>query len=380
MQLDKRKSPSGLSPGSGSPSGLAFGAIPLVQGNCTTDLTKTQPTAYSAIDTEKYTSKKQRSLLLADSYDRLGYETKAARVRDCGVFLTFTQEIKPGLELSSPKLTWANFCKDRLCPMCTWRRSVKLFQNLAAIVDVTGTDYEYVLFTLTRPNCPGDDLPEVLDSMTSAFRKLMQYKDMKVFLGWARTLEITRNKYNGSFHPHFHVLAAVPLGYGSSRQYVSQKRLLELWQRAAHDPSIKIVDIRKVKDFHGQIATDTKQLIGAVKETCKYSTKDTDYILPSNHDLTDTIVSDLAPALKGRRLFALGGIFKEINKTLALNNPEDDNADLTDSDRLNPLGVWLVTKCHWTGIGYTDYLTEVLDLETRDTLKLFRILKKKGMI
>lgn len=377
MVVDKRKSPSGLSPGSGSPSGLAVGAIPLCNKNCTTDSGNSQDTRYGVKDLEKYSSKKQRTFVLADSYERLGLETKSLRVRDCGSFLSFAREVKPGLDMTQARLYWANFCKDRLCPMCSWRRSVKMFQNLARIVDVTGTQYAYVLLTLTVPNCTGEDLKDTVDDMLSGFKLFMKYKEVKrVALGWSRTLEITRNtrpnsKWYNTYHPHIHVLMAVQKGYATSRDYLTQERWLQLWQRAMKNDSIKVLDVRMVKDLHGEVAKDLNDLKKAVLEVSKYTVKDSEYLsAPHNWQLTDDIVQTLSTALKGRRLFALGGVFKQVADSLKLQDVESDGVELTDSDHLNPLGDWLIIKMHWNGLGYSETYSEVLDYETRKKLSM----------
>lgn len=374
---DKRKSPLGFDSSGGSPSGLAVGASRLGKNDCTTEDGKSQSTTCGGTtDLEKYTSKKQRTFTLADSYERLGYETKSQRVRNCGSFLSFAREVRPGLEMSKARLYWANFCKDRLCPMCSWRRSVKLFQNLARIIDVTGTDYTYLLLTLTVPNVPGDELRLQIDELLNGFKLFMKYKEIsRICLGWSRTLEVTRNTRRNDYHPHIHVLIATQKNYCSSRFYLTHKRILELWQRAMKDDSIKFVNIKVVKDFHGEVADDNKKLMGAVKEVSKYTVKDFEYLsFPNDWQLTDEVVQTLATALRGRRLHALGGVFKEIAGTLQLQDPEADEVDLTDCDRLNPLGDWLITKMHWNGMGYSETDVELLDYDTRKKLR------KKGII
>lgn len=374
--LDKRKSPFGFDSSGGSPSSLAVGANSLGKMNCTTDPEKSQSTTSGGTaDLDKYTSKKARTFTLADSYERLGFETKSQRVRQCGSFLSFAREVRPGLEMSKPRLYWANFCKDRLCPMCSWRRSVKLFQNLARIIDVTGTDYTYLLLTLTVPNVPADELRLKIDELLTGFKQFMKYKEIsRMCLGWSRTLEVTRNTRRNDYHPHIHVLIAAPKSYCNSKLYVRQPRLLELWQRAMKDDSVKFVNIKVVKDFHGELADDNQKLMGAVKELSKYTVKDSDYLYTLNDwELTDEVVQTLATALRGRRLHALGGVFKEIARTLELQDPETDEVDLTDCDRLNPLGDWLITKMHWNGMGYSETDVELLDYDTRKKLR------KKGL-
>lgn len=66
--------------------------------------------------------KKLENLELAASYKRIG-SNKYYRVLDCSTFL----EWKYYFEINEKRLAKANFCKVRLCPMCSWRRSLKIF-------------------------------------------------------------------------------------------------------------------------------------------------------------------------------------------------------------------------------------------------------------
>ena len=66
--------------------------------------------------------RKQQSLLVSGMYEAIGRVLKAYCVKDCGSFLGFI-ECPDGHE---KKLEKANFCRERLCPMCQWRRSIAL--------------------------------------------------------------------------------------------------------------------------------------------------------------------------------------------------------------------------------------------------------------
>ena len=72
----------------------------------------------------KFTPKRQASDILARSYERIGYEDKAQRVSECGTLLEFRKPLAD--ESEDWKLHYANFCRDRLCPMCSWRRTYKI--------------------------------------------------------------------------------------------------------------------------------------------------------------------------------------------------------------------------------------------------------------
>ncbi|HEY8361905.1 MAG TPA: protein rep, partial [Tissierellaceae bacterium] len=116
--------------------------------------------------------KKLRTIELADSYRRLGeeFKSKQYRVSDCGTFLEFKRFIND----NSMKLNKANFCKVRLCPMCSWRRSLKIYGQVSKIMDevVKNEDLEFIFLTLTTRNCEGQDLSNTIDNIFNAFNKM----------------------------------------------------------------------------------------------------------------------------------------------------------------------------------------------------------------
>lgn len=81
--------------------------------------------------------RKESTLDLAASYKRIG-SNKYYRVLDCSTFLEFRLTTVNDL-----KLTNANFCKVRLCPMCSWRRSLKIFGQVSKVMDYVEENYNY---------------------------------------------------------------------------------------------------------------------------------------------------------------------------------------------------------------------------------------------
>ena len=68
---------------------------------------------------------KQILELLVEVTVSLKEEKRAERMRYCASWLLFLECIE---NTSHPKqLKTAQFCKDRLCPACQWRRSLKVF-------------------------------------------------------------------------------------------------------------------------------------------------------------------------------------------------------------------------------------------------------------
>lgn len=294
--------------------------------------------------------KKNRSLLVADSFKRLGFDNKFYRMRDCGTYLEF-RRYKSG----DFKLNTANFCKQRLCPMCSWRRSLKIFSQVSIIMEeLKKTDYRFIFLTLTQKNCEGRDLKEYIDNMYKAWKKLFSRKKFKLsFIGWFRALEVTHNidpdsKSYNTFHPHFHVVLVVNKSYfNDKRIYISQEEMIQLWRKSLkvdYDPN---VDIR--------VFDKRKNIKKSVAEVAKYTVKDTDIIIPDNLELTDYSVMILDEALANRRLVAFGGVFKTIHKAMNLDDYETGDLINTDSDNCcNDEMDYIIEKYSWH-IGYKQF-------------------------
>lgn len=307
---------------------------------------------------KKFTPKRQCSELLASSYERIGFEKNSIRVSDCGTFLEFAHEISSDFIIAEKgKLQNANFCKDRLCPLCSWRRSYKIFAQVSQIIEFIGSEYEFIFLTLTVPSVPSEMLSKTLDRMLKSWDLLCKRKVFKSSVnGFFRSLEITRNndkhsKSYGLYHPHYHCVLAVSRSYFKEK-YISRDEWLSLWQSCYKDQSITQVDIRRVRDkFADEAVNAVNQLASAVAEIAKYAVKSSDYIFTDNEALTDNIVRTLAEALRGRRLTAYGGCFKEAFKQLKLDDAED--GDLVHiNDKLNPSLAWLIVRYGWSAGAY----------------------------
>lgn len=264
--------------------------------------------------------KKLANELLSSAYLSIDNK-KAIRLRECSKVLMFRRYPD-----GSKKLHAMTSCRVRLCPVCSWRRSLKTYFTMRKILEQCRKDhdYAYLFLTLTVKNCPGDELSPTLDRMMNAWHNLMRDEAVdKAVKGWYRAMEITHNVNPNSpdfdtFHPHFHVLIAVNPSYFISRDYLSQAKWVSLWQRAMNLDYTPIVDIRRVK------GDDAK----AVAECAKYSVKDADYIIPDDWDLTVDTVRLLDQALHNRRFVAYGKEFKQIKKELQLE--DEENGSLVD--------------------------------------------------
>jgi plasmid rolling circle replication initiator protein Rep len=247
--------------------------------------------------------KKVRSLVIADSFDRLDEPERAHRIRNCGTFLEFTRDIESGHRF----LSKANFCRERLCPMCQWRRSLKVFWEVSHVMDTVESAYKNLrplFLTLTVKNCQAQKLSETLDNIFKSWNVFLNHSKIKYLLvGWFRVLEVLYNKKTDEFHPHIHAVVFVDKDYFSTKNYMETAEWARLWKISLGVDYMPICDIRSVDN--------SKDKRKSIAEVAKYTVKDKQ-IATGNKVLTDHLVGILSKALKGRRLYAYGGILKKI--------------------------------------------------------------------
>lgn len=294
--------------------------------------------------TTKFHPKKEKALFLSDIYKKIGLNDKALKIRNCGDFLEFSQSRN-----SEFKLTNANFCKARLCPMCAWRRSLKIYGQVSKILNSLkdNGDYRYLFLTLTLKNCIPEDLKDTLDLLMSAWNSFSRKKAFKqVVKGFYRALEITFNSDSGECHPHFHCILLVDKSYfNQSRVYLSKRDWEDMWKLSLKVSYRPIVDVRAFK------TTSDKTIEKSVAEGAKYTIKDNDYLFEDNELESIRRVKILEESLLSRRLISMGGKFKELHKKLNLDDPE--NGDLIDENQVIIKDIKTMIRYGWNGTGYT---------------------------
>ena len=198
--------------------------------------------------------------------------------------------------------------------MCTWRGSLETFRELSAVMDKATESAPLVpiFLTLTVKSAPAEGLKETIDLMYAAWDRLFSRKTFKrAYLGWFRALEITYNGKSGEYHPHFHAILLVEPDYFTGKDYRRTDQWVQEWRKAARLDYDPICDIRAVKDKGGSRK--------AYVEVAKYTAKDSDY-LKTDERATDRIVKALLTTLRGRRLYAYGGILKPLAKSYSEQN------------------------------------------------------------
>ncbi len=319
----------------------------------------------SPVNISRFGKHKKESLKLANIYHKLfedaflasdidRWENKEDRVRHCGTLL-----MGDIYERGSERkffLSGANFCRVMLCPMCQWRRALKLYSSMVRIWNYVFDDYKIIefdssghrllpplralLLTLTVLNVPGSELKETVRLMSegwSRFRRLHSFDTIK---GYYRCLEVTYNSKSDTYHPHYHVLLLVTEDYFSldKSNYLHQSDWLELWQQSMRNSDITQVDIRRLK------GTSPSSMLKNLNETCKYTCKPSDF-LSGSLDQQCRVVQTIDKALDKVRRASFGGWLKDARSALKIDEEDIEKDDILYSDwkKVVPM-VWY----HWS--------------------------------
>lgn len=255
----------------------------------------------------------------------------------CGDILTFLKDAE-----GKKKLKTANFCRVRTCPMCQWRRSLKMFSQVRKITDKILQDdkgIKFIFGTFTVKNTDAENLENCIDNLNKKFRYLVSNsltfapakKLKRNLLGYLKAVEVTYNIKDKTYHPHLHVIFAVKSTFfGSSKYYMSKKEWIELWQKALNVDYKPQIDIRVIKSGTAK----------AVAEVAKYPVK-TAPILKLADDEAVEVLKTLTLDLHKKRFVSLGGIFKTVKQELKLQDIETDkdlvNVDVEQKERFNAI-------------------------------------------
>ncbi|HGQ1737645.1 TPA: protein rep [Streptococcus pneumoniae] len=277
----------------------------------------------------QWRERKLRNIELASQLEILGYRN-FDRVYQCAETLKFVEQMD-----GTKKLYQSYFCKNKLCALCNWRRSMKYSYQASKIVEEAMCRHSkarFLFLTLTVRNITGQELNQAMKDILIGFNRLFKYKKVdRNMIGFLRATEVTYSKELDSYHPHLHVLLMVKPGYFRSKDdYLTQEEWTALWRKAMKLDYTPVVDIRAVKADKG------KGLKGAILETAKYPVKPFD-VIDEKTDFTAQeklqIVDDMLTGLHRKRQIGFGKLFKDIKKELELDDLEDGNLIKTGEEK-----------------------------------------------
>lgn len=255
----------------------------------------------------KWKKYKSNAKVIYMAYAEAGFMGRANMVKHCGKELIFGVDAE-----SVRRLLTANFCRDPLCPLCSWRKSVKRYHELQSYVQTLQDklDYEYFLhITFTLKN--SIEIDGTLSRLWGSWRKLNRRKWFKeLFAGYYVSVEYTYNKKEG-WHPHLHVLVAFKKGVieGTCKGTMPFNRVCwfalsdffsEEWQSITGDSFV--VGVKGAKHVH---------------ELTKYITKAETFKGAGGSERVIALFEEI----QGRRLYAKGGIFRGLKVDF---EPDDD--------------------------------------------------------
>lgn len=271
----------------------------------------------------KWHDKKIENMRVSKKMIDAGFKERGIRMKFCGQYL----EMKYCEDCGKSMISSANLCRDRLCPTCSWRLSLKRFAEMCNCIGFINDleCFDAGFLTLTVRNCKPENLRYTLDTMSKAWNRMRSdRKFRKIVLGTARSVEVTYNEQTKTFHPHFHVIIL----YKPCDETIMRMLLSHLWERACQLDYKPITDFRIITDKDGPgVNQDNDNLCRAILETFKYSVKSDDV-----HDMPIGIFRQLVFGISGVRMVSYTGIIKEARKKLEYKTDElteeDENINL----------------------------------------------------
>lgn len=271
-------------------------------------------------------------------------ESVTQRFDDCGSWLLFNH-----YEDNTKTLDKANFCKHRLCPMCNWRKSIKLFGQTSEIVAAILADKKarFLFVTFTIENVKGDKLPDALNKMNEAFKWLFQKSKTyapaerlkKNVMGYMKAVEITYNPVRDDYHPHIHCIVEVKPSY-FDKGYLTHEDWRNLWKGAMHMDYEPMVNVKTIKNENGGVDA------GAVAEVAKYPVKVDGLLTIEDIDKAAGAAVTLCTVSKNRRFVTFGGDFRTYAKKLKLDDVNDGDLVHVETDEAQKNGA--VYQTLWT--------------------------------
>lgn len=271
---------------------------------------------------------------------------RAARMANCAEKIIYNIDPETG-EIHYGG-TW--LCRDRLCPVCAWRLSIKRVGEMIATMQKVAAEKpgcKAIHVCLTVRNCAGEDLRTVIEQISAGFARLRRrLLWTEHILGYMRSIEVTYNENTEEYHPHIHCICIVGPGY---LRQISIGEWSEMWGEccrldyapivhATHAykrppkveaPKYAVYDLTADGPVMGSEWAPSDD-IKAIKEAIKYPIKPED--LPRIAEAAD--IRTIAESLAGIRLISFGGIVKRIRAELGYT--DHDAPDELPEQNINP--------------------------------------------
>lgn len=254
-----------------------------------------------------------------------GQVRRGERCQNCALWIIYDILRTPADSSLVHKLRYAQFCHVRLCPLCLWRKSLawraRFFQAWP-LIEANFPKARYFHLVLTYPNCEVEKLRETLVVMNLAWKRMISRRDWPA-MGFLRSVEVTRNKTDGTSHPHFHVLMMVNSDYFAGRTYMNIDEWKAYWASAIEWKGdyerLRHPYLRAVKGVKSEAVSVSQ----AVVEVAKYSVKfDHNFRTLLRKEDGQCWLRELDRQLFGTRAIATGGVIKKFIKDADISSEE----------------------------------------------------------
>ncbi len=288
---------------------------------------------FKELDEPNFLIKKRNSQVVFDLYSNFASKNKLQRLQECGTTLGFDLYKHPKKDEYNKKLASANFCKDKFCEMCNWRRARKYaiqnFKTLKAIQEENNVRYIFATFTIKNPEIK--DLRETIKHFNKSWDRMVRTKKWKnSILGFVKAIEIPFQKSNKDYiNLHAHCLLVVPTKYFNKNYnlYIKQNEFKKMWQKALRVDYTPSVDIRIIKPNPNRNEDDA--IASVVAETTKYPMKALDF-----NGIDWQKFKILTEQTKGLRFVSFGGIVLEYRRKV-LDEDDFNEDDLIGNESVN---------------------------------------------
>lgn len=256
-------------------------------------------------------------------------DSRLLALSDCASWLEFAEAAD-----RTRKLARANFCRIRLCPMCAWRRSLKLFSQVSAITDAILAEKKarFIFVTLTIQNVAGQDLRDAIAQMNTGFEYLVaksrkfaaSAKLKENLLGYMRAIEVTYNSRRDDFHPHIHCIFEVRPSYFDRHDgggYLTHADWKAVWQSVMKLDYEPQVCVKAIKGNKRDIA-----------EVAKYPVKVDGLLKVKDKEKAAKALVYLKWGIHNCRMVTFGGDFREYKRRLALDDVESGDLVHVEAD------------------------------------------------
>ncbi len=160
----------------------------------------------------KYENTEANLLRMVDKYANHVYKSML-EVRGCSRWMNVDYYRFQGIKDLAGTFT----CNNKFCDGCQSALSQQRYEKFKPVIDALGKTHLLAHIVLTVPNCFAQDLRRTLDKMYEQRKYLIRFLNGKNhvrgvdfekygYQGGVIALELTRNKLDGRYHPHFHCI------------------------------------------------------------------------------------------------------------------------------------------------------------------------------